>query len=376
MAGAVPPSKTSWWTLSALGVSGVVMGWLLFSVVLGNHDRKRAESLTPAVESRKTSAVDCAPRINEAPAPGAAPEGMVWIPGGVFWMGGTDGDLPDARPAHLVEVDGFWMDRTEVTNEQFERFIQATGYITIAERKPDPKDYPGAPPENLVAGSVVFSPPKGPVALDDHFQWWSYVPGADWRHPEGPGSDLKGRERHPVIHVAWDDAVAYARWAGKRLPTEAEFEFAARGGLDRKIYAWGDELKPEGRWMANIWQGHFPDQNTALDGFCATAPVGSFPPNGYGLHDMAGNVWEWCADWYRFDYYRTLADRDAIARNPQGPADSFDPSEPGVAKRVQRGGSYLCTDQYCSAYRAGARGKGAPDTGTNHVGFRCVRSPR
>jgi formylglycine-generating enzyme required for sulfatase activity len=301
---------------------------------------------------------------------GAAPEGMVWIPGGTFWMGGEGIGMPDALPVHRVSVRGFWMDRTEVTNVQFTRFVEATGYKTIAERTPEAKDFPGAPPEKLVAGSVCFTPPDHDVALDNHYQWWNYLPGANWRHPEGPNSDINGRENHPVVHVAWDDAVAYAKWAGKRLPTEAEWEFAARGGLDRKRYVWGDELVPEGRWMVNNWQGKFPRENTLVDGFRATAPVGSFPPNGYGLFDMAGNVWEWCGDWYRHDYYANSRDD-----NPQGPDSSHDPLEPGVPKRVQRGGSFLCSDLYCTRYLPGARGKGEPSSGASHVGFRCVKDP-
>jgi formylglycine-generating enzyme required for sulfatase activity len=301
---------------------------------------------------------------------------MVWIPGGVYWRGNDTKAHRDARPWHLVEVDGFWMDATVVTNEQFERFVKATKYVTVAERTPKAEDFPGAAPENLVAGSVVFTPPKGPVPLDNHLRWWSYVKGANWRHPEGPGSDLKGRAKHPVVHVAYEDALAYCKWAGKRLPTEAEFEFAVRGGLNKNQYAWGNEFRPDGKFMANTWQGRFPYENTAEDGYRGTAPVGSFPPNRFGLSDMAGNVWQWCADWYRNDYYQTLAKAPQPARNPQGPADSLDPSEPKVAKRVTRGGSYLCTDQYCTAYEAGARGKGAPDTGTNHLGFRCVKSAR
>jgi formylglycine-generating enzyme required for sulfatase activity len=300
---------------------------------------------------------------------------MVWIPGGTFLRGSDNPKMRDAMPRHEITVDGFWMEQTAVTNEEFRRFVDATGYVTIAERTPEAKDFPGAPPENLVAGSVVFSPPSGPVSLDNHLQWWNYIKGASWRHPDGPSSDLNGRENHPVVQVAWDDAVAYARWAGKRLPTEAEFELAARGGLKNQKYAWGDDFKPEGRWMANIWQGHFPYENTGEDGFKATAPVGSFPANGYGLYDMSGNVWEWCSDWYRADYYQTLVSLGIPIRNPDGPKDSFDPSEPRTAKRVMRGGSYLCTDQYCTAYEVGARGKGAPDSGTNHVGFRCVLSP-
>lgn len=303
------------------------------------------------------------------------PEGMVWIPGGEFWMGSDEPGFTDARPWHRVYVDGFWMDKTEVTNEQFEKFVKATGHVTLAERAPTKEEFPNAPPENLVAGSVVFSPPTEPVALDDHLQWWSYVKGANWRHPSGPESDLKGREKYPVVHIAYNDALAYCKWAGKRLPTEAEFEFAARGGLDRKTYVWGNEFQPGGKWMANTFQGHFPDKNTGEDGFTGAAPVGSFPPNNYGLLDIAGNVWEWTSDWYRPDYYQTLADQGGVTHNPQGPADSLDPSEPGTKKRVHKGGSFLCTDQYCKRYEPGGRGKGEPDTGTNHLGFRCVRSP-
>jgi formylglycine-generating enzyme required for sulfatase activity len=297
---------------------------------------------------------------------------MVWIPGGQFWMGAQEEHMADARPWHRVYVDGFWMDKTEVTNEQFAAFVKATGYVTVAERTPRREDYPQALPERLVAGSVVFAPPDHPVGLDNYFRWWSYVLGANWQHPEGPGSDIKNRMNYPVVHIAYDDAVAYSAWAGKRLPTEAEFEFAARGGLDRKRYAWGDEFMPSGKHMANTFQGHFPDLNTGEDGYRATAPVASFPANGYGLFDMAGNVWEWTSDWYRPDYYQTLAASGEIAINPKGPSGSYDPAEPGVRKRVHRGGSFLCTDQYCARYIAGGRGKGEPDTGSNHLGFRCV----
>ena len=288
-------------------------------------------------------------------------------------MGSSESTFGDARPWHKTYVDGFWMDKSEVTNAEFTRFVKATGYVTVAERKPRAEDFPTAPPENLVAGSIVFTPPDHPVALNDHFQWWSYVKGANWRHPSGPLSSIKGRENHPVVHIAYEDALAYCKWAGKRLPTEAEYEFAERGGLDRKPYAWGDEFRPNGKFMANTYQGHFPDKNTGEDGYVTTAPVASFPPNGYGLYDLSGNVWEWTSDWYRPDYYKTLADKEEVARNPQGPNDSFDPGEPGVAKKVHRGGSFLCTDQYCSRYMVGGRGKGEPDTGTNHLGFRCVK---
>lgn len=288
---------------------------------------------------------------------------------------GCDGcEMPDAQPVHLVSIDGFWMDRTPVTNAQFEEFVRATRYVTAAERKPDPKDYPGVDPIKLVAGSAVFSPPARDVTLDDVTQWWRYVPGASWKHPEGPASSIEGRDDHPVVQIAWEDAAAYAKWAGKRLPREAEFEFAARGGLDRNLYAWGNELKPGGKWVANIWQGRFPSQNTRDDGYLGTSPVTAFPPNGFGLYDVGGNVWQWCADWYRTDYYANLSS-NGLARNPQGPPDSYDPKEPGVAKRVQKGGSFLCSDRYCSRYLAGSRGRGAVDSGGSNTGFRCVKSP-
>lgn len=309
---------------------------------------------------------------------------MLWIPGGEFSMGTEDptgmicggpDPMPDARPVHRVYVDGFWMDTTEVTNERFEEFVRATGYITVAERKPRQEDFPGVLPEDLVPGSAVFKPTAMPVPLNDPLQWWGYVQGANWRHPNGPGSDLAGREKYPVVHVAYEDAQSYAKWAGKRLPTEAEWEFAARGGLSGQPYVWGSELKPGGKWMANIYQGHFPMHDTGEDGFAGLAPVAQFPPNGYGLYDMAGNVWEWCSDWYRPDYYETLEAAGGLARNPTGPEDSFDPAEPGQPKRVQRGGSFLCTEQYCTRYMVGSRGKGEISTGSNHLGFRCVKSP-
>jgi formylglycine-generating enzyme len=267
------------------------------------------------------------------------------------------------------------MDQTEVTNEEFARFVRATHYVTVAERAPRAEDFPGAPPENLVPGSVVFTAPNHPVSLNDHFQWWSYVKRADWRHPQGPESDLKGKEKYPVVQVAYEDAVAFANWAGKRLPTEAEWEFAARGGLSGKVYAWGDEMTPGGKVMANTFQGHFPDNDTGEDGYKGIGPGAQFPANGYGLYDVAGNVWEWTSDWYRPDYYAQLAKTGGVARNPRGPETPFDPSEPTEKKRVHRGGSFLCTDQYCSRYMIGTRGKGEASTGTNHVGFRLVKMP-
>jgi sulfatase modifying factor 1 len=345
------------------------------------HLRTRpAEDLTPSLMSNDSAGAFQPTIPNAAAPPAAPPSGMVWIRGGEFSMGaqtmpgmnnvGMQATL-DSRPVHRVYVDGFFMDRTDVTNAQFEQFVNATGYVTVAERKPRPEDYPGAPPENLVPGSLIFAPPDHPVALDNYLQWWSYVPGANWRHPEGPNSTIAGKEDYPVVHIAYEDAEAYAKWAGKRLPTEAEWEFAARGGLTGKLYAWGDEFRPNGRWMANTHEGHFPDKDTGEDGYTGIAPVAKFPPNGYGLYDMAGNVWQWTSDWYRSDYYRQLIAL-GVARNPQGPGSAFDPSEPGHQKKVQRGGSFLCTDQYCSRYMVGTRGKGDIDTGANHLGFRCV----
>jgi sulfatase modifying factor 1 len=310
---------------------------------------------------------------------------MAWISGGEFSMGAQDAPdmnevgmqaTRDSRPIHRVYVDAFWMDKTDVTNEQFAKFVRATRYVTIAERKPRAEDFPSAPPENLMAGAVVFSPPNHPVPLNDHYQWWSYIPGANWKHPEGPNSDLKGREKYPVVDIAYEDAEAYAKWAGKRLPTEAEWEFAARGALSGKPFVWGDEFRPKSRWMANTFQGHFPMHDTGEDAHIGIAPVAQYPANGYGVYDMAGNVWQWTRDWYRPDYYQELASGGGVAHNPQGPSSSVDPAEPGVPKRVMRGGSFLCTDQYCSRYMVGTRGKGEVSTGTNHLGFRCVMPVR
>jgi sulfatase modifying factor 1 len=323
------------------------------------------------------------PNTTKAPAP--SPQGMVWISGGEFSMGAMDPPATteagmhaaeDARPIHRVYVDGFWMDKTDVTNEEFARFVKATGYATIAERTPTAAEFPGAPPENLVAGSIVFSPPDHAVPLNNHYQWWVYIKGANWRHPEGPKSDLKGREKYPVVQVAYPDAWAYAKWAGKRLPTEAEWEFAARGGLAGKTYPWGDEFQPRGKWMANTHQGHFPNTDSGDDGYVGVSPVAQFPPNAYGLYDMAGNVWQWTSDWYRPDYYQQLAAASSVTRNPQGPDTPYDPAEPNDKKKVHRGGSFLCTDQYCSRYVVGTRGKGEVTTGTNHLGFRCVKAIR
>ncbi|MES2572560.1 MAG: formylglycine-generating enzyme family protein [Verrucomicrobiota bacterium] len=343
-------------------------------------------ALPSAALSKDAVAAGFAPTLPNQSAPGeTAPPGMGWIPGGTFSMGNADptrsvcggkDPMPDARPIHRVAVEGFWMDLTEVTNAQFAAFVKATGHVTVAERKPRPEDFPGAPVELLVPGSIVFTPPPGPVPLDNFTQWWRYQPGAQWRHPEGPGSSIEGKETFPVVHVAFADAEAYAKWAGKRLPSEAEWEFAARGGAAGVSYPWGDELQPGDKWLANIFEGKFPFKDTGADGFIGIAPVARFPANGYGLHDVAGNVWEWCTDWYRPDYYATLAAAGEVANNPKGPADSFDPAEPGVPKRVHRGGSFLCTEQYCTRYMVGSRDKGDPATSSNHLGFRCVKPAR
>jgi sulfatase modifying factor 1 len=313
--------------------------------------------------------------------PGMAPyKNMVWIPGGTFLMGSND-HYPEEAPAHLVAVDGFWMDQYEVTNAEFRRFVKATGYVTVAERQPTPENYPGVPPEALVPGSLVFQKPPYRVDLRDYRNWWSYLPGADWRHPEGPGSTLDGRDRHPVVHVAYEDAEAYAQWAGKEIPTEAEWEFAARGGLEGAVYTWGNEFAPRGRQMANTWQGEFPWQNLVADGYERTAPVGSFPPNDYGLYDMAGNVWEWTCDWYT-PRHPECADKPCCAPVNPRVADaepSYDPALPHVRipRKVIKGGSFLCAPNYCLRYRPSARSPETIDSSTCHLGFRCiVRSGR
>jgi formylglycine-generating enzyme required for sulfatase activity len=287
---------------------------------------------------------------------------------------GSEDFYPEERPVHAVTVEGFWIDEHPVMVAEFRRFVKATGHVTLAELAPDPTLYPGADPAMLVPGSLVFRPTRGPVPLDDYRSWWRWVPGASWRHPEGPGSTLHGRERHPVTHVGWEDAAAYARWAGKELPAEAEWEFAARGGLDGATYAWGDDFAPNGQLMANTWQGEFPWQNLLLDGYERTSPVGSFPPNGYGLVDMTGNVWEWTADPWQPRHSDAVEHACCAPSSPRG---SDDPS-PAVAdgsaipRRVTKGGSHLCAPNYCHRYRPAAR-QGEPiDTSTSHIGFRCV----
>ena len=305
--------------------------------------------------------------VNETAMAGQDTGQMVLIKGGRYKMGTEE--FPDARPVHTVEVSSFYMDIHEVTNDQFARFVSATHYVTVAERPLDPKDFPGVPADKLGPGSGVFTPPPHPVSLDNPLAWWRYVPGADWRHPKGPGSSIEGKGDYPVVQVCYEDCLAYAKWAGKRLPTEAEWEYAARAGQQYKDYYWGKELHPDGKYMANNFQGHFPDYNTLEDGYADLAPIGRYPVNGYGLYDMEGNAWEWCSDFYRPDYYS-----QSPLKNPQGPKDSYDPHEPGLVKRVQRGGSFLCSDEYCIRYKAGSRGNGEPGSASNNLGFRLVRS--
>jgi sulfatase modifying factor 1 len=305
-------------------------------------------------------------------------EGMVWIEGGTFVMGAEDQEgRADEYPSHNVKVKGFWIDVTEVTNKQFQQFVDATGYVTTAEKAPDwnelkkqlPPGTPKPPDSVLVAASLVFVQQPAAVGLGDPSMWWTWKKGASWRHPQGPGSTIKGKENFPVVHVSWDDAMAYCKWSGKRLPTEAEWEYAARGA-NRAKYPWGNEDVEDHQPKANTWQGKFPSLNTTWDGFDNTSPVKSFQSNSYGLYDMAGNVWEWCADWYQHDYYKKIG--QSLVENPAGPSSSFDPDEPTVPKKVVRGGSFLCNASYCKGYRVSSRMKTATDTGLEHTGFRCV----
>ena len=301
---------------------------------------------------------------------------MSLIPGGTYWMGSED-FYPEERPVHQVTVDGFWMDTTAVTVAEFRRFVKATGHVTTAEIAPDPAAYPDADPALLVPGSLVFNSPPGPVSLDDYTRWWSFTPGADWRHPEGSDSNIGGRERHPVTHVSYFDAQAYAAWAGKELPTEAEWEFAARGGLDRQAYVWGDHDSPGGRPGGNVWQGQFPWENLLEDGYERTAPVGKFRPNGYGLFDMAGNVWEWTADHYTSDHAHSSknvapASSCCIPRNPRAEFATEALAGEPYARRVIKGGSHLCAPNYCLRYRPAARQGESEESSTCHVGFRCI----
>ncbi len=352
-------------SLIALLFSGAVLSWCLLTPPL------TAESAKPIVA------------VEKEPRP--APPGMIWIPNGKFLMGSRDGK-EDEKPVHAVELSGYWMDATEVTNAMFQQFADATGYVTIAERTPTRDDFARLTDvslikdEDLVPGSICFNPKFDREMVKQlrdnqgNVNWpyavWMLQKGANWRHPHGPESSIADKLNHPAVHIAWPDAVAYCEWSGKRLPTEAEFEYASRGGLQQREYPWGDKLQDSDQWPLNIWQGEFPEEHHVRDGFELTAPVKTFRPNGYGLHDMSGNVWEWCADWYQPEYYS-----DSPRRDPHGPRDSFDPNEPGLPKRVQRGGSFMCNANYCLGYRCAARMKGEPSSGAFHCGFRCVLSP-
>jgi len=316
-------------------------------------------------------------RIRElAGTRGEAPDaGMIFIPGGAFRMG-SDRHYPEEGPVHRVSVDDFWIDRAPVTNRQFKEFVQSTGHVTFAEVAPDPKNYPGALPHMIFAGSLVFTPPNHPVDLRNWGQWWTLVKGADWRRPYGPKSNINALDNHPVVHVTFGDAIAYAKWVGKDLPTEAEWEFAARGGLDSAEFAWGEEYAPGGEYRANTWQGEFPHENTREDGYARTSPVTAFPSNGYGLYDMIGNVWEWTHDWYAPRHEADAAKACCAPKNPLGRREeaSFDPLEPEIKipRKVIKGGSHLCAPNYCRRYRPAARHAEPVDTSTSHVGFRCV----
>ena len=360
------------WSVLVCGVlSALVSGGL------SGCDDSRATPPTRASDVADESDEAGGPLVTEPP--GKLPEEMVWIPGGTFLMGSREPSESDAYPPHRVDLDGFWMDTHEVTNTQFERFVEATGYVTAAEKKPDLSSVRDGSkrreqkilPELNRPGSICPIPNLKKEDLDPNlgaYAWWRYVPGANLRHPEGPGSSIADRMAHPVVHVSWHDVQAYCRWAGKRLPTEAQWEYAARGGLAGAVFPWGNERNPDKReWLLNIYQGDFPVKNTVEDGFETTAPVGSFPPNGYGLFDMSGNIWEWVQDNYTAHYYD-----DSPRRNPPGPESSLDPDEPDIMKRVQRGGSFMCSDTYCRGYRVAARMKGEESSGLFHTGFRCV----
>jgi formylglycine-generating enzyme required for sulfatase activity len=345
----------------------------------GQDEKLAADTLHCTSNLPARFAVDPS-RVDIQTSDSLSTEGMVFITGGSYIMGASDKEgRPDEYPRHKVKVKSFWMDVTEVTNAQFSKFVAATGYITTAERKPDweelkkqlPPGTPKPPDSVLVPASLVFTPSSNPVPLNNAAQWWSWVKGADWRHPQGPGSSIEGKENYPVVQVSWEDANAYAKWAGKRLPTEAEWEFAARAGLNDQPYTWGSEPVESGSMKANIWQGNFPYRNLKTDGFAGAAPVRSFAPNAFGLYDMAGNVWEWCSDWYNADYYAQCENK--TMENPAGPSRSYDPDEPTIPKRVVRGGSFLCHASYCASYRVSARMKTSPDTGLEHTGFRCVK---
>lgn len=360
--------------------------FVLTVIIMPRCDRAAIESRTSQANTAVSPETSPATRSEFFPDSSAVKkdtvsnQDMIWVPGGEFLMGAADDEgKPDEYPQHKVKVNGFWMDAAEVTNAQFKKFVDATGYVTTAEKKPDWEELkkqlpPGTekPDESqLVASSLVFSPPGYAIPLDNVAQWWRWQQGADWQHPQGPDTDVKKKDNLPVVQVSWYDAVAYSKWAGKRLPTEAEWEYAARGGLNNNKYPWGNEDIEHGIPKANTWQGNFPNANTDWDKFYSLAPVRSFRPNGYGLYDMAGNAWEWCADWYRSDYYQQV--KNDLLINPAGPLNSYDPVEPAMPKKVVRGGSFMCNASYCKGYRVSSRMKTSPDTGLEHTGFRCVK---
>jgi sulfatase modifying factor 1 len=343
-----------------------------------NNDKKVVVTDSSSCESKLPNRFGVAMANTKIPIGKVDHLNMVLIPAGEFLMGAGDKEgRDDEYPQHPVKLNSFWMDVTEVTNASFAKFVQETGYVTTAERKPDWEEMkkqlpPGTPkPADsiFVAASLVFSAPQKVTNLNDASQWWVWQKGADWKHPQGPNSNINGKDNYPVVHISWDDAMAYCQWSGKRLPTEAEWEYASRGGLKNALYPWGNEDIEKGKMKANTWQGNFPIKNTNWDKFGGLAPVKKFAPNGYGLYDMAGNVWEWCNDWYRADYYASTSQT-----NPQGPADSYDPMEPTVPKKVVRGGSFMCNASYCKGYRVTSRMKTSTDTSLEHTGFRCVSS--
>ena len=367
------------WALLGLFILGII-GVCIFLVLSKTAVTQKSEELVDAERIPTYK-----PTIeNKNNKPKDAPEGMVWIPGGEFSMGSKreseslcsiGGITQDATPIHQVYVDGFWMDKTEVTNEQFKKFVDATGYVTVAEQQLSVEEFPNVPLEDLMAGSVVFTPTSNKVDLNNYLQWWRFVKGANWKHPDGPNSSIVDKWNFPVVHIAFEDAQAYAKWAGKRLPTEAEWEFAARGGKTGELYSWGNTLTINGKFQANIFQGDFPVEkgDSAEDGFAGIAPVAQYATNSYGLYDMAGNVWEWVNDWYSSEYYQELSQLGKVAVNPKGPKAPYDSRGGNELKRVHRGGSFLCTSEYCSKYLVGTRGNGEIKSATNHLGFRCVK---
>lgn len=374
--------KIGLYALAALGIVSIAIGYSQYTKNTNKdiaqdctdvNSETRGELFKPTIENKNNK-----PNV-------VAPKGMVWIPGGEFSMGSDVADeslcsvkgvTKDATPIHRVYVDGYWMDESEVTNDQYEAFVNATGYVTVAEIKPTVEEFPNIPEEYLIAGSAVFKPTAGKVDLKNYIQWWDFRGGTNWRHPEGPDSSIKGKGNYPVVHIAYEDAVAYAEWAGKRLPTEAEWEFAARGGKAGDLYAWGNTLKVDGKFQANIFEGEFPliKGDTGEDGFVGIAPVKQYKPNAYGLYDVGGNVWEWVYDWYSETYYEEISKEGTVIRNPKGPETvPYDTSGNNEKKRVHRGGSFLCTSEYCSRYMVGTRGNGEIRSAANHLGFRCVK---